>query len=251
MSMRIRHIMTASLVLAVAIMLAGCGRQEEPQPEGQDQPTAHAAEPVSPAPEAALEARINEQWRARVKGLDLQSTNGINRSHDAMRNIISALSAEDFELLRSRLLKLSPSEMTAFQNELLGFAVLRLARNGEREQLVSFLAARCPRAIPPAPIEFTLAAEERRKKLPDGFTVLVEAWRAAKNDEARATLMQALASAMPSLRAQTADDTQFVTAVEAWHAAQKGQLPELRPQYVFAWQDHQFSRGNEELFKMP
>ena len=166
-----------------------------------------------------------------------------------MRNITGALSPDEFDLLCTHLKALSPSTMTPFQADPLAFAAFRMASSGERARLVDLLAERCPRAIPPAPIEFTLAAEEWRGKLTNGFAVPVDACRAARNDEARATLLDAMSAAMPSLRAKIPDNVSFISAVEAWHSVHKGQLPPLRARYVFAWQDHRFAHGAEELFE--
>lgn len=256
MAWMIRRSTIIGAACLVICALTGCGRRDEPEPPAPDRPASPAAATDSAstpeaAPEANIEARLHAQWQAKVKGLDLNQASGINESNETIRKLVGALSAEEFELLCAHVISLTPSTMTPFQMDLLAFAAMRMARTGDRERLVGLLAQRCPRAIPPAPIEFTLAAEERRGKLPDGFTVLVDAYRAATNDEARATLLSAMAAAMPSLRAKNPDDTAFVAAVESWHAARRGQLPDLRPKYVFAWQDHRFDQGNEDLFETP
>ena len=246
-----RTTILAALCVAVLI-LVGCGREDAPTSptaggEGGPAPAMEKV-PDSASTPPPLESRLHEQWQEKVKGLDLTRASGANVSNKTMRALVEGLSPEEFEQLRAGLKAVKLSVMTPFQRNVLGVAVRRVMLSGDRAALVGFLAERCPREIPPAPIEYTLAAEERRGKVTDGFTVLVDAYRASANDESRAALLDALASALPSLRAQTPEDDAFVDAAEAWHTAHKGRF-KLRPRYVFAWQDHRFSEGAEELFE--
>lgn len=168
-------------------------------------------------------SRIKETWAERAG--KLQNTKSYPaESLDILLALLDKLPGEQIRSEMEQLLAkpTAVSEMSEYEQTLLAAFVVRGIRQQDRELLRRVLSVKCPRYIAAAPVELYLAQSD--PQFPDALLILFDSYKVSANEEARATLYEALSHFCGISRKDFNDDLGYISAVEDWYVKNKDRV---------------------------